>query len=96
MGGWMDGWCVDVWMDEWVGKWMDGIRRRARRPDKNEEVVDVMLSRRTWKCPENVSWLLELKLLAMVSEEGVQLSNQNRPRSTHHTLKTACTMTFRT
>jgi len=48
-------------MHEWVGDgsrvdgWMDGIRRRARRPDKKEEVVGVVQSRRTWKCPENVS-----------------------------------------
>jgi len=42
-------------MDDWgvgglVGKWMDGIRRRARRPDKEEEVKDVVLSRSSWKC----------------------------------------------
>ena len=34
---------------------MDGIRRRARRPDKKEEVGDIVLLRKTWKCPENVS-----------------------------------------
>ena len=56
---------------------MDGIRRRAGRPDKKEEVVDMVLLRRTWKCPENVSCPVELKRLAMVSEERAQLSNQD-------------------
>ncbi len=48
------GWWMCEWLDGLMGGWIDGIRRRVRRPDKNEEVVDVMLSRRTWTCPENV------------------------------------------
>src|SRR6218665_273938 len=39
-------------MDGLMGGWIDGIRRRVRRPDKNEEVVNEVQSRRTWTCPE--------------------------------------------
>ena len=60
-----------------VEGWIDGIRRRARGPDKKEEVVDVVLSRRTWKRPENFSSQLELKQSATGYEEGAQLSIQD-------------------
>jgi len=59
--GWVSGW-VDVrmggWMCEWmdglIGGWIDGIRRRVKRPDKNEGEVNEVQSRRTWTRPENV------------------------------------------
>jgi len=42
---------------------MDGTRRREGRPDKKEEVVDVVRSRRTWKRPEmSAEGTFELKL----------------------------------
>ena len=78
MDGWMGEW-VDGWMGGWSG-WMDGTRRRAERPDKNEEVVDVVQSRRTWKSPEmSAEGTLELKLHVwdLRREEEAQLNNQD-------------------